>query len=333
MYSSLNSWQPTDMQMIGVWGMPGIGKTTVAGEVYRRLAPGYDSCYFLQDFHRMYQTKGLSHIRDEFFSKLFGDGKFVIDACDTKPSFLKDRFQNKTVLVVIDDVRNARDVEALVGGFDWFSRGHLVILTSRNRQVLVQCKVKELYAIQKLSQYESSQLLSLCIPGQYESMLNSELVRYATGIPLVLKVLGLTPATKQCAASEKEHMQILRQNPPPEIQDAFRRSFDGLNEDEKNIFLDLACFFRGENRSYVIQILDGCGYFTELGIYGLIDESLIDPLDNMNKMSNMFQDMGQFAVCEESKEPGKRSRLWDANEVAEVLTNNSVSIKCFFNAK
>lgn len=83
----------------------------------------------------------------------------------------------------------------------------------------------------------------------------------------------------------------------------------------------------------MIQILDGCGYFTELGIYGLIDESLIDPLDNMNKMSNMFQDMGQFAVCEESKEPGKRSRLWDANEVAEVLTNNSVSIKCFFNAK
>ncbi|KAF2535850.1 hypothetical protein F2Q68_00020078 [Brassica cretica] len=58
----------------------------------------------------------------------------------------KERFpESKTILVVIDDVRNARDAEALVGGFDWFSRGHLIILTSRNRHVLVQCKVKEDY--------------------------------------------------------------------------------------------------------------------------------------------------------------------------------------------
>ncbi|KAG7532627.1 Leucine-rich repeat 3 [Arabidopsis thaliana x Arabidopsis arenosa] len=322
MYSLLNSLKPSDMQMIGIWGMPGIGKTTVAREVFKRLAPGYNSCYFLQDFHLMYQTKGLSHLRDDLFSKLFGEEKLVIDACDTKPSFMKDRFQGKTVLVVIDDVSNARDLEALVGGYDWFSRGHLIILTSRNRQVLVQCKVNELYEMQKLSEYESSETFSLSLPGRYDSMLNSELVRYASGIPLVLGVLG-SFATNQCTFSEKEQLQMLRQNPPTEILEAFRRSFDGLNDNEKNIFLDLACFFRGENRNHVIQILDGCGYFTDLGIYGLIDESLIDPLENKIEMSNVFQDMGRFVVCEESKEPGKRSRLWDANEIANVLTSNS----------
>lgn len=103
-------------------------------------------------------------------------------------------------------------------------------------------------------------------------------MRYASGIPLVLRVLSLF-ATNQCTVSEKKQLQFFRQNPPTEILDAFRRSFDGLNENEKNIFLDLACFFRGENRSHVTQILDGCGYFTDLGVYGLIDESLIDPLD------------------------------------------------------
>ncbi|CAA7057297.1 unnamed protein product [Microthlaspi erraticum] len=322
MYSLLNTWPLTDIQIIGIWGMPGVGKTTVAGEIFRRLAPGYDSCYFLQDFHLMYQTKGLSHLRDEFFSKLYGEEKLVIDACDTNPSFLKDRFRSKSVLVVIDDVSNARDAEALVGGFDWFSCGHLVIFTSRNKQVLVQCKVKKLYQIQKLSESESSQFLSLCVPGQYEPMLNAELVRYASGIPLVLSVLG-SCVTNQCTFSEKEQLKTLRQNPPTEIQDAFRRSFDGLNENEKNIFLDLASFFRWENRNHVIQILDGCGYFTELGICGLLDESLIDPIGNRIEMSNVVQDMGRFVVCEESKEPGKRSRLWDANEIVEVLTNSS----------
>ncbi|XP_010481624.1 PREDICTED: disease resistance protein RRS1-like [Camelina sativa] len=325
MYSLLNSLQTSDTQMVGIWGMPGIGKTSVAREIFRRLAPGYDSCYFLQDFHLMYQTKGLSNLRDELFSKLFGEEKLVIDACDTKPSFMKNRFQNKTVLVVIDDVSNARDAEALVGGFDWFSGGHLIILTSRNRQVLVQCKVKELYEIQKLSQSESSQILSLSLLGQYESMLNSEFVRYASGIPLVLRVLGMF-ATNKCTVSEKEQLQMLRQSPPTEIMDAFRRSFDGLNENEKNIFLDLACFFRGENRNHVTQILDGCSYFTDLGIYSLIDEYLIEPLDDKIEMSNVFQDMGRFVVCEESKEPGRRSRLWDANEITEVLTNNSGTV-------
>ncbi|XP_020886809.1 LOW QUALITY PROTEIN: disease resistance protein RRS1 [Arabidopsis lyrata subsp. lyrata] len=192
----------------------------------------------------------------------------------------------------------------------------------RNRQVLVQCKVNGLYEMQKLSEYESSETFSLSLPGRYDSMLNSELVRYASGIPLVLGVLG-SFATNQCKFSEKEQLQMLRQNPPTEILEAFRRSFDGLNDNEKNMFLDLACFFRGENRNHVIQILDGCGYFTDLGIYGLIDESLIDPLENKIEMSNVFQDMGRFVVCEESKEPGKRSRLWDANEIANVLTSNS----------
>ncbi|CAH8278235.1 unnamed protein product, partial [Arabidopsis lyrata] len=220
--------------------------------------------------------------------------------------------------LTIYHVKSHLQLETLRHANDW----DLGYAWHRNRQVLVQCKVNGLYEMQKLSEYESSETFSLSLPGRYDSMLNSELVRYASGIPLVLGVLG-SFATNQCKFSEKEQLQMLRQNPPTEILEAFRRSFDGLNDNEKNMFLDLACFFRGENRNHVIQILDGCGYFTDLGIYGLIDESLIDPLENKIEMSNVFQDMGRFVVCEESKEPGKRSRLWDANEIANVLTSNS----------
>ncbi|KAL1195093.1 Disease resistance protein RPP2A [Cardamine amara subsp. amara] len=321
----LHCSQPSGPQIVGLWGMAGIGKTVITREIFRTQAQRYDLSYYLQDFHLMCQTKGLNHLRDDFFSKILGEEKIFIDECDTKISFIRDRFLDKRVLIVIDGVSNARDAEVLVGGFGWFSGRHKIILTSRNRQVLVQCKAKELYEIPKLSEYES---LRLCCQFSIEQNwkgrkpLISELVNYANGIPLALRVLGLS-VQKQCINNEKQHLRRLRQHPPIEIQDAFRRSFDGLDDNEKNTFLDLACFFRGENKDHVVNILDGCDLFTDLGIYGLIDESLISLVDNRIEMPNIFQDTGRFIVCQEYEEAGKRSRLWDSNDIVDVLTNNS----------
>jgi len=43
-------------------------------------------------------------------------------------------------------------------------------------------------------------------------------------------------------------------------------------------------------------------------------------------MHDLIQEMGWEIVREECVEdPGKRSRLWDPNDVHQVLTNNTVS--------
>ena len=56
------------------------------------------------------------------------------------------------------------------------------------------------------------------------------------------------------------------------IQEVLKVSYDGLNDKEKNIFLDIACFFKGEDKDYVMEILDGCGFFSLSGIRALIDK-------------------------------------------------------------
>ena len=260
--SLLNCSHFSAPHIVGLWGMAGIGKTAITREIFRRQAERYDVCYFLPDFHIVCQTRGLSHLRDEFFSRISGEEKVTIDACDTKLGFIRDRFLSKKVLVVLDGVSSARDAEFLVGGFGWFSGGHTLILTSRNRQVLVQCNAKEIYEIQKLSERESLQLCSQFATEQNwkgSTSLVSELVNYASGIPLALCALG-SSLQNQCIKDEKQHLKRLRQNPLVEIQDAFKRSFNVLDGNEKNTFLDLACFFRGENKDYVVNILDGCGF-------------------------------------------------------------------------
>ncbi|CAN6878909.1 unnamed protein product [Brassica oleracea] len=317
--------QSSAPHIVGLWGMAGIGKTTIAREIFRTQADRYDVCYFLPDFHIACQMRGLSHLRDEFFSKIYGEEKVTVDACDTKLSFLRDRFLSKKVLVVLDGVSSASDAEFLVGGLGWFSGGHTLILTSRNRQVLIQCTAKEIYEIQKLSEHESLHVCSQFAAVQNwkeRTSLVSELVNYASGIPLALRALG-SSLQNNCIVGEKQHLKTLRQHPLVEIQDAFKRSFDVLDGNEKHIFLDLACFFRGENKDYVVSILDACGFFTDLGIYGLIDESLISLVGNRIEMPNIFQDTGRFVVCQENNETGKRSRLLDPTDIVDVLTNNS----------
>ncbi|KAG2239684.1 hypothetical protein Bca52824_091523 [Brassica carinata] len=306
--SQLNRSQPSAPQIVGLWGTAGIGKTTITRDFFRSQAERYDV-----------------YLRDEFFSKIFGAEKVFIDACDAKLIFTRNRFLGKKVLIVLDGVSSAKDAEVLIGGFGWFSGGHTIILTSRNRQVLVQCNTKEIYEIEKLSKFESLHLCSKFAAkedGKGRMSLTSELVDYANGNPLALRVLGLS-IQKQSIKDEKHHLRRLRQHPPSEIQNAFRISFNGRDDDKKSIFLDLACFFRGEDKDRVVNILDGCGCFTDLGIYGLIDESLISLEDNKIEMPNIFQDVGRFVVCQEHEEAGKRSRLWDSNDIADVLTHNT----------
>ncbi|KAL1195096.1 Disease resistance protein RPP2A [Cardamine amara subsp. amara] len=317
--SLLNHPQSSDAEIVGLWGMAGIGKTSIAREIFGILAPKYDLCYFLQDFYLICQKQGLRQMREDFFSKVFREEKLSISACDIKPSFMRDWFQNKTILVVLDDVSDARDAEAVVGGFGWFSHGHRIILTSRKKQVLVQCKVKDPYEIQKLCEIESFRLCKQYLNG--ESVVVSELMSCSSGIPLALKVLG-SSVSKQHINNRKEHLQRLRRNPPTQIQEAFWRSFNGLDENEKNIFLDLACFFREENKDHVVQLLDACGFLTCLGICDLIDESLISLLDDRIEIPIPFQDIGRFIVYEEDEDPCERSRLWDSDDIVDVLTNN-----------
>ena len=326
--SLLNSSQSSAPHIVGLWGMAGIGKTTFSREIFRTQGERYDVCYFLPDFHQLCQTKGLNPLREEFLSKIFGEEKVFIDPCGTKLSFTRDRFRDKKVLIVLDGVSNARDAEVLVGGFGWFSGGHTIILTSRNRQVLVKCNAKEIYEIKKLSESDS---IRLCRQFATEKnwkvrmSLIEELVNYASGNPLALRAL-CSSIQKQCISDEEEHLSILHHHPPIEIRDAFGGIFRELDDNEKNTFLDLACFFKGENKDHVVNILDGCGFLTDLGISGLIDESLISLVDNRIEMPNIFQDMGRFVVRQEHEEAGKRSRLSDSSDIVDVLTNNSVSL-------
>lgn len=80
---------------------------------------------------------------------------------------------------------------------------------------------------------------------------------------------------------------------------------------------------------YIIEILYGLGFFSEIDINFLVDSSLLT-INNSNQleMHGLLRDMGREVVCELSpNHPGKHGRIWLPKDVQGVLNNQTVRIK------
>ncbi|KAL4386939.1 hypothetical protein GQ457_09G031260 [Hibiscus cannabinus] len=105
--------------------------------------------------------------------------------------------------------------------------------------------------------------------------LSYKLVEYARGSPLALKVLGSKLHTKSRKEWESE-VDTLNECGQPQISQFLKSSFDELREQEKNIFLDIAIFFKGEPKENVEKILSSCYKGALCGISNLVDKCLLD---------------------------------------------------------
>ncbi|KAL7219399.1 hypothetical protein ACSBR2_012458 [Camellia fascicularis] len=92
---------------------------------------------------------------------------------------------------------------------------------------------------------------------------------------------------------------------------------------KREIFLDIACFFKGKDKNDVIKILESCDFHPIIGIKILVEKSLTTISDNKLMMHDLIQELGWNIVCQESpKEPRQRSRFWLYEDSTHVLVKN-----------
>ena len=118
----------------------------------------------------------------------------------------------------------------------------------------------------------------------------------------------------------------LKEIPNGKILKVLQRSYDGLEHIDKEIFLNIACFFNHRGKKSVVEILDYLELYPEIGLRVLNDKSLIKLDDNHLWMHDLLQELGRDIVRQEcpKEEPGKRSRLWLYEDIDNVLTKNTV---------
>ncbi|KAK2974043.1 hypothetical protein RJ640_006235 [Escallonia rubra] len=143
---------------------------------------------------------------------------------------------------------------------------------------------------------------------------DNDFVKSRTSYYPQLGVENLLSDTGKTKAEWGSALEKLEAIPEGQILNKLKISYDSLQDDhDRNLFLDIACFFVGKDKDWTSTILDGCEFFTTIGIHNLIDRFLlrVGPGDNKLMMHQLIQDMGREIVKQEStREPGKRSRLW-----------------------
>ncbi|BFG19700.1 hypothetical protein CerSpe_059740 [Prunus speciosa] len=327
-----NSGSKDVVRMIGILGMGGIGKTTLAKAIYNKFERIFEGRSFLADVRAVIAHQpinGLVGLQEKLLKNIL-NVSLKVDSVDVGITVIQERLCCKRVLVIIDDADDLQQLKAIAGARDWFGPGSRIVITTRNQHLLHQVGVDSTYMAQAMNEKEALELFSRhaferCDPDQEYLDLSKRVIRYCRGLPLALRVVG-SFLIKRSTAEWENHLEILKRSPDGDIQKILRISYDGLPDDTKrDIFLDISCFFIGMDKDYVAKILDGSGCFATIGINVLIERCLITVSEkNKLMMHDLLRDMGRKIIYENADgHPENFSRLWKREDVTDVLSDES----------
>ncbi|CAL2276319.1 unnamed protein product [Prunus armeniaca] len=321
--------QPTDgVRFMGIWGMGGIGKTTIAQLVYDSISTHFEVSSFLANVREVSQRGNLVDLQRQLLSPILKDQ--ITQGWDEQwgTSVIKNCLYNKKVLLILDDVSESSQLEKLTGEKDWFGKGSLIIITTRDRRLLDQHDIHIQYEVEALGDDDALVLFSrnAFIKNEPEEgflELSKGFVNYARGLPLALKLLGCL-VYKRDQDEWKSELDKLQKIPNSQIFDLLKISYDGLDEMKKEIFLDVAFFHKSKGKEKVIEILDGCGLHGCVGINDLVKKSLLTISNGNVEMHDLIQEMAWEIVHRECpEEPGRRSRLCNHDDISHVFIDNT----------
>ncbi|KAI9085154.1 hypothetical protein K1719_032865 [Acacia pycnantha] len=253
--ANLYGWDITT----GIWGMGGIGKTTIAKAIYNEVGQSFEGKCFLANVREVWkQDNGPAYLQEQLLSDILKSRRIALPNVEIGKTLLKQKLSKKRVIVVLDDVNNEHQLNALCGSLKWFDHRSRIIITTRDEHLLKILRVIHVYSMKELDDNESLELFSW-------------------------------HAFKQAVPEQ---------------------DFTGLSRRDK---------------SYVTQILNGCGFYADIGIKRLIELSLVRVCyKNKLEMHNLLRDMGREIIREQSpKKLEKRTRLWSNDDALDVLINET----------
>ncbi|KAF8012802.1 hypothetical protein BT93_I0838 [Corymbia citriodora subsp. variegata] len=303
--------------MVGLWGQGGIGKTTLAKALYNVVFRQFEGSSFLANVRETSKgCRGLVTLQE---------------------ILLKDILLPKQRLIVSNVDRGINLIQHRLGEGMWFGNGSRIIFTTRDKHLLTCYGIDEdhVYEVKALDAGEAYELLSKhAFPTHQKLEIKTNLVdsilNHAKGLPLALEVLGSFLYGRREHVWESTVNQLSR-IPNKTINDVLKVSYDGLEENEKEIFLHIACLFREWDSKYIKKVLDSCDFEATIGYEILIERSLISIESGLLQVHDLIQLMGMDIVNQECRnDPGRRSRLWLYDDILDVLS--SVMGDCFVKA-
>ncbi|KAI5412231.1 hypothetical protein KIW84_057048, partial [Lathyrus oleraceus] len=318
--------------------MSGIGKTTLASALYDKVSGQFDASCFIENVSRIYKDGGANAVMKQILQQTMDENNLETYRPSEISSIVRNRLCNRKLLVVLDNVDLLDQVEELAINPESLSTGSRMIITTRDMHILkaygtwlVSQNTRMSYQVYEVPLLNNNDARELFYRKAFKSKdptngcvkLTPEVLNYVQGLPLAVRVVGSFLRTRN-AGEWRDALNRLRNNPDKEVMDVLQVSFEGLHPVAQEIFLHIACFFKGEKEDYVTRILDACELHPLIGIQSLVERSLIAIRDEEIYMHDMLQELGKKIVRQQFPgEPGLWSRLWLYQDVYGVMTTQT----------
>jgi hypothetical protein len=296
--------------IVALVGMGGIGKTTLSTKVFDLFHNQYEKSSFLEDV----KSKDINDVKKKLLQDLCDRKLHKHEDVDKYLHEIKQCMISKKVLVVVDDVGTTKNLEALQLPIDKHATNvnckSKILVNCRNWQILKN-HVKESAKVDMVF-LEEEQARKLFMWHAFKHTnkvtndfknISMEIIKACGGLPLSLEVLGCylcnihdleiwNDALRQLKAGQN----IIGGYENELLWKTLKISYDHLDEEHQDMFLDIACFFTGFKKKTFCRMywnVDGSSS-PMLGLQNLKDRSLIKWAKDGNLyMHEQLRDMGR----------------------------------------
>jgi len=325
--------------IVGLVGMGGIGKTTLSKKFYHMFHKEYDKSSFLED------VKSKDNIND-VIKQLLHDlcGKSLSkDENVNKEDLNKIRqcMISEKVLVVVDDVSKVEDLTSLQLLIDKAPKNATskskILVNCRNWQILKSHVSEDGKVVMKSLEEEQARKLFMFhafgngnhVPIKDFEDICTKIIETCQGLPLSLEVLGSflcdikeLEIWEGALSKLKSGQSFTGGNDNEKLWSILKISYDHLDKETQNMFLDIACFLSGLKISTICRVWSGDYLYPKLTLQNLQHRSLIQWEEGgILYIHEQLRDMGQNIALEL---PIMNRFIWKSNKPNFFLQKDEV---------
>nr|ABN08347.1 Disease resistance protein [Medicago truncatula] len=186
--SSIN-FDSSKVQIIGIWGAKGIGKTAIVAAMFQNFSCKYQGTCFLEKVAEESKRNGINFTYKKLVSTLLGED-VNIDTPIVMSSMVIRRLKGMKAFIVLDDVRSPETLKTLIrerGG--WLGAGSIVIVTTRDEDVLKSGGISNTHKVRNSLRISYLNKFTISLPKQGFLELSRKAIHYVNCNPIALKVL------------------------------------------------------------------------------------------------------------------------------------------------
>ncbi|XP_023635628.1 disease resistance protein RML1A isoform X1 [Capsella rubella] len=313
--------------IVGICGPAGIGKTTIARALHSILSSSFQLSCFVENLRGSYSScldeYGLKlRLQEQLLSNILNQNGMMVHHLGA----IQERLCDQKVLIILDDVNDLKQLEALANETSWFGPGSRIVVTTEDQEILRQHGINNTYHVGFPSIDNALEIFCLYAfrkssPPDGFTKLTERVTSIFDNLPLGLRVMGSSLRGK--GEDEWEALlDRLENSIDRNIEGALRVGYDSLHEEEQALYLHIAIFFNYHKDDCVMAMLADSYFDVKNGLKILTNKSLIYKSSSGEiVMHKLLQQVGRQAI--KRQEPWKRHILIDAHEICYALENDT----------